>query len=196
MKICILGAGAVGTSFAMHLALAGHDVTLVARGARLDKLTRDGGVIATSPPTTPTPAHVTVATAVDPTCAWDLVLVTVLAHQLDAALLGVLKSCPDSATVMFMFTTFAPLDEYRNAVGASRCVFGFPSSSVARFLNPVPPTPTWLSSHTWRSTGRGLATAAQQALEMLDAFASVGAERFDFTFTDVTGERLVSTPVS
>jgi NADPH-dependent glutamate synthase beta subunit-like oxidoreductase len=57
MKICILGAGAVGTSFAVHLALAGHDVTLVARGARLDKLRRDGGVIATSPPTTPTPAR-------------------------------------------------------------------------------------------------------------------------------------------
>jgi 2-dehydropantoate 2-reductase len=135
MNICILGAGAVGTSFAMHFALAGHDVTLVARGARLDKLTRDGGFIATSPPTTPSPAHVTVATAVDPTCAWDLVLVTVLAHQLDAALLGLLKSCPDSATVMFMFMTLAPLDEYRNAVGASRCVFGFPVID-ARFVEP------------------------------------------------------------
>ena len=76
LKICILGAGAVGTSFAVYFTVAGHDVTLVARGARLDKLTRDGGVIATSPPTTPTPARVTVATAVDPTCAWDLVLVT------------------------------------------------------------------------------------------------------------------------
>jgi 2-dehydropantoate 2-reductase len=135
MKICILGAGAVGTSFAMHLALAGHDVTLVARGARLDKLTRDCGVIATFPPTTPTPARVTVATAVDPTCAWDLVLVTVLAHQLDAALLGVLKSCPDSTTVMFMFNTFAPLDEYRSAVGGSRCVFGFPIIQ-AQFVEP------------------------------------------------------------
>jgi len=135
LKICILGAGAVGTSFAVYLAVAGHDVTLVARGARLDKLTRDGGVIATSPPTTPTPARVTVATAVDPSCAWDLVLVTVLAHQLDAALLAVLKSCPGSATVMFMFTTLAPLDEYRNAVGASRWVFGFPIID-ARFVEP------------------------------------------------------------
>src|SRR5580704_14978232 len=135
LKICILGAGAVGTSFAVYLAVAGHDVTLVARGARLDKLTRDGGVIATSPPTTPTPARVTVATAVDPTCAWNLVLVTVLAHQLDAALLGVLRACPDTTTVMFMFTTFSPLAEYRNAVGASRCVFGFPIID-AQFVQP------------------------------------------------------------
>ena len=147
LKICILGAGAVGTSFAVHFALAGHDVTLVARGARLDKLTRDGGVIATSPPTTPTPARVTVAAAVDPTCAWDLVLVTVLAHQLDAELLGRLKSCPDSATVMFMFATLAPLDEYRDAVGASRCVFGFPVID-ARFVEP-----DGALKHVFMSTG-------------------------------------------
>ena len=147
MKICILGAGAVGTSFAVRLALAGHDVTLVARGARLDKLTRDGGVVATSPPTTPAPARVTVAAAVDPTCAWDLVLVTVLAHQLDAELFGRLKSCPDSATVMFMFATLAPLDEYRDAVGASRCVFGFPVID-ARFVEP-----DGALKHVFMSTG-------------------------------------------
>ena len=32
--------------------------------------------------------------------------------------------------------------------------------------------------------------AAQQALEMLDAFASVGAERFDVTFTDAAGHKV------
>ena len=31
---------------------------------------------------------------------------------------------------------------------------------------------------------------AQQALEMLDAFASVGAERFDLTLTDAAGEKI------
>ena len=134
--MCILGAGAVGTPFAVRLTLAGHDVTLVARGARLDKLTHDGGVIATSPPTTPIPARVTVATAVDPTGAWDVLLITVLAHQLDAALLGVLRSCPDSTTLMFMFNTFVPLDDYRHAVGASkRCVFGSPFIQ-AQFVEP------------------------------------------------------------
>ncbi len=35
-----------------------------------------------------------------------------------------------------------------------------------------------------------MSTAAQQAEEMLDAFASVGAERFDITFTDVAGEKV------
>jgi len=32
--------------------------------------------------------------------------------------------------------------------------------------------------------------AAEPALEMLDAFASVGAQRFDLTFTDATGEKV------
>ena len=40
-----------------------------------------------------------------------------------------------------------------------------------------------------RSTG-GAGEAARQAGEMLDAFASVGAERFDLTFTDVAGVKV------
>ena len=32
--------------------------------------------------------------------------------------------------------------------------------------------------------------AAEQAMEMLDAFASVGAERFDLTFTDIAGDKV------
>ena len=33
-------------------------------------------------------------------------------------------------------------------------------------------------------------SAARQAQEMLDAFASVGAERFDLTFTDLAGDKI------
>jgi hypothetical protein len=35
-----------------------------------------------------------------------------------------------------------------------------------------------------------MSTTAQQALEMLDAFASVGAERFDITFADIAGKKV------
>jgi hypothetical protein len=41
-----------------------------------------------------------------------------------------------------------------------------------------------------RNTGRAVSGAAEPALEMLDAFASVGAERFDLTFTDTAGEKI------
>ena len=42
MRICIFGAGAVGSHFAVRLALAGHDVSCVMRGAHLDAVTAHG----------------------------------------------------------------------------------------------------------------------------------------------------------
>ncbi|WJR78035.1 ketopantoate reductase family protein [Bradyrhizobium sp. NP1] len=42
MRICIFGAGAVGSHFAVRLALAGHDVSCVMRGAHLDAVRANG----------------------------------------------------------------------------------------------------------------------------------------------------------
>ena len=41
MRICVFGAGAVGSHFAVRLALAGHDVSCVMRGAHLDAVKAD-----------------------------------------------------------------------------------------------------------------------------------------------------------
>jgi ketopantoate reductase len=45
VKIMILGAGVQGTLYAVRLARAGHDVTLIARGARAAELHAQGAVI-------------------------------------------------------------------------------------------------------------------------------------------------------
>ena len=42
MRICIFGAGAVGGHFAVQLAAAGHEVSVVARGAHLEAMRRNG----------------------------------------------------------------------------------------------------------------------------------------------------------
>ena len=42
MRICVFGAGAVGSHFAVRLALAGHDVSCVMRGAHLDAVNAGG----------------------------------------------------------------------------------------------------------------------------------------------------------
>ena len=42
MKVCIFGAGAIGGILGVRLALAGHDVSLVARGAHLAAIRADG----------------------------------------------------------------------------------------------------------------------------------------------------------
>ena len=45
MKICIYGAGAIGTYLGVELALAGEDVTLIARGPHLEAMRRDGATL-------------------------------------------------------------------------------------------------------------------------------------------------------
>ncbi|HYY62692.1 MAG TPA: 2-dehydropantoate 2-reductase N-terminal domain-containing protein, partial [Burkholderiales bacterium] len=42
MKLCIYGAGAVGGLMAAWLARAGHDVSVIARGAHLEAIKRSG----------------------------------------------------------------------------------------------------------------------------------------------------------
>lgn len=42
MKICVFGAGAIGGYLAVELALAGHEVSVVARGAHLEAIRRNG----------------------------------------------------------------------------------------------------------------------------------------------------------
>ncbi len=42
MKVCVFGAGAIGAYLAVELALAGHEVSAIARGAHLAAMRRDG----------------------------------------------------------------------------------------------------------------------------------------------------------
>lgn len=121
MQIAILGTGAIGSTFAYQLAKAGHDVTVIARGARLAQLRYDNAIVLTSGERAP----VRVEAALDTAQAYDLVLVSVLATQVDALLPALQQSA--AKTVMFMFNTFEPLDRLRDAVGPERFVFGFPA---------------------------------------------------------------------
>jgi len=119
MKIAIVGVGGIGSTFAVQLARAGHEVTVVARRRRLDQLQRAGGIQSESDV-----VPVSVAEALPGDVAFDLVLVTVLAHQLEPLLAPLGSSAARS--VMFMFNTFASLTPLRDVVGASRFSFGFP----------------------------------------------------------------------
>src|SRR4051812_30591730 len=83
MRIGVVGAGAIGTWLGAALARSGHDVALIARGAHLDALRRDGARV------TGAESYVTRPLAVDDAAevgAVDAVLLTVKAHdQLAAA---------------------------------------------------------------------------------------------------------------
>lgn len=120
MKIAILGPGAIGSTFAWKLSKAGHEVTVVARGARLAWLEKERAVVTGAGER----ASVEVAAVLDTAVAWDLVLVTVLAPQVEAVLDTLGRS--RAKHVMFMFNTFDPIEPLRDAVGSERFAFGFP----------------------------------------------------------------------
>jgi 2-dehydropantoate 2-reductase len=121
MQIAIIGPGGIGSTFAFQLSRAGHDVTIVARGGRLEQLRRDGAIVKTDGER----ANVAVAGELDAATEWDLVLVTVLVSQVDALLPTLCRS--NAKAVMFMFNTFGSLDRLRDAVGPQRFEFGFPA---------------------------------------------------------------------
>lgn len=79
-----MGAGAVGSYYGACLARAGHEVTLVARGAHLDALATSGTVTVreTAGPDWTVPV---MAAATPPSGPWDLVLVTTKSQDTAAA---------------------------------------------------------------------------------------------------------------
>jgi 2-dehydropantoate 2-reductase len=83
------------------------------------QLARDQGIVKT----TGERVGVHVADTLDGQIAYDLVLVTVLAHQVEAVV-PALKRCA-AKRIQFMFNNFEP-ETLRDAVGADRCSFGLP----------------------------------------------------------------------
>ncbi len=122
LSIALIGPGAIGSTFATQLARAGHDVTVVARpgSERLRQLTRDQGIVDKAGERT----TMGVAEALDKQHPYDLVVVvTTLAHQVDAVLPALQRS--QAGCVHFMFNTFDP-ERLANAIGDGRCTFGMP----------------------------------------------------------------------
>ena len=119
LSIAIIGVGRIGSAFAYQLARAGHDVTVVARpgSRRLSQLQRDRAIISTAGER----AEVKVADHLDERTPFHLVIVTVLAHQVDA-ILPVLKRS-EARCVHFMFVTPAA-KHLQAAVGENRSTFG------------------------------------------------------------------------
>ncbi len=122
LRIAVIGAGSIGSAFAFQFALTrGHQVTAVARpgSLRFEQLRRDGGIVNTKGEQ----AELQVADKLDEQVPYDLVLVTLLAHQVEAVLPALQRSAANS--ILFMFNNFEP-EQLRDAVGAERCSFGMP----------------------------------------------------------------------
>ena len=121
-RIAILGAGRIGSALAFQLArTGGHAVTVIARrgSERLRQLERDKGVATVQGER----AEVGIADQLDEQAPYDLVIVTLLAHQATPLLPALRRSV--AKEILFMFNTFDP-QAMGDAVGAERCAFGMP----------------------------------------------------------------------
>jgi 2-dehydropantoate 2-reductase len=122
MRIVVLGVGNIGSAFAFQLAQKGqHEVSVVARpgSLRLQQLQRDGAIVNTKGER----AEVNIGDALDEQIPYDLVIVTLLAHQVDAVLPTLKNS--RAGCIQFMFNDFEP-ERLQAAIGAERCSFGMP----------------------------------------------------------------------
>ena len=120
LRIAILGAGQIGSAFAFQLARAGgHDVTVVARpgSVRLAQLERDQAIVDIKGER----ASVRVASRLDEDTPYDLLIVTLLAHQTHPLMPALSRSA--ARNVQFMFNTFEP-ERLQAVLGVERCAFG------------------------------------------------------------------------
>ncbi|GAA5229588.1 ketopantoate reductase family protein [Arthrobacter cryoconiti] len=122
MKILVYGAGVIGSLFAVRLHEAGYDVSLLARGERLDSLRKHGVQLAESD--SPDIRRVMVPVVADPAGGYDLNFVFVRAQHIGQ----VLKSLHGlTGDVVFMLNWAAgplPLGE---GIGPERVLLGFPT---------------------------------------------------------------------
>jgi 2-dehydropantoate 2-reductase len=120
-RIAIVGPGRIGSAFAFQLVRAGgHNVTVVARPGsdRLAQLKTDQAIVNDKNER----ANVRVADGIDPSEQYDLIIVTLLAHQVATALPALQAST--ASRILFMFNNFRP--ELLEAAIGDRCVLGMP----------------------------------------------------------------------
>jgi len=124
VRILIFGAGVIGSLYGAILAEAGYDVSVYARGCRLECLTRDGllykrkGKIRKAP--------VRVLSKLEAKDCYDLILLTVRENQLHAALEELRQNV--SPTIVTMVNSLETYDSWEAICGAGRIIPAFPGA--------------------------------------------------------------------
>ena len=127
MKVLFYGAGVLGSLYAARLQEAGHDVSVLARGRRLEELREHGVVLREAGTDKRTATRVGVVERLASGDAYDLVVVIVRKNQLSSVLpaLAENRSTPD---VLFMLNNAAGPLEKVEALGKGRVLLGFPAA--------------------------------------------------------------------
>ncbi|WP_059049465.1 ketopantoate reductase family protein [Paenibacillus senegalimassiliensis] len=124
MRILVYGAGVLGSLYAARLYEGGRDVSLLARGKRLAVLRRHGVQLAEA--NSPVIRQVAVPVVEHPDGDYDLIIVFVRTHQVDAVLESIANLKSD---VLFMLNWAAGATPLGAKIGRERVLLGYPTSA-------------------------------------------------------------------
>lgn len=130
-KILVIGAGVLGSMYAGKLYRAGFDVTLLARGSRLEDLQQRGLLLQEDGREKIEQYPIKVTGSLDESDAYDLVLVVVRKNQIPAVL-PMLAEHKQTPNVLFLVNNAAGPDALVKALGQERVVLGFPGAGGQR----------------------------------------------------------------
>ena len=124
MRILIFGAGVIGSLYGALLAEAGYDVSVYARGRRLESLTRDGLLYKRKGRIRK--ALVNILSRLEAEDRYDLVFLTVRENQLHAALEELRQN--SSPTIVTMVKSLETYDQWEAICGEGRIIPAFPGA--------------------------------------------------------------------
>lgn len=171
MRILVYGAGVVGSVYGARLARSGHDVRLLARGARSEELRRHGVVLEDVATGARAVDFLPVVDELLPDDAYDVVLVAVRNAHVPAILPGLRRNAASSA-FLFLVSTARQPSSWMDAVGRSRFLAGLPgvlgvrAGPVVRHVvlpQLVKPTTIGVPAGRGAPSPRGIARALRAA---------------------------------
>ncbi len=126
MRVLIYGAGAIGSFYAAQLFTAGYDVTILARGKRLEDIKKHGVVIDHFFQKQQTVTNVPVIERLENNDVYDFIFVIMQKNQ-TYEILPNLKENRFCNNIVFFGNNGKGGEEYIESLGKERVILGFPS---------------------------------------------------------------------
>ena len=124
-KILVYGSGPLGSVFAARLQEGGNDVSILARGQRLEDLCEHGVVLVDAQTGVLTTTRLNVVDELASSDQYDLVLV-IMRKNHALQILPVLAANQETPNVLFLMNNAAGPDALVEALGQERVLIGFP----------------------------------------------------------------------
>lgn len=129
-KILIYGSGAIGSIFGCKLALSGVDITMLARGKRLEELKKNGIILKNAINGRIENIKVPIIDILKENDIYDYIIVVVQNTQIDDILPILSKN--KSLNIVFVVNNPCGYQKYIDSIGFRRIIIGFPSAGGER----------------------------------------------------------------